>query len=198
MSSRTAIALSLSAAGLVLALAWTRPVEQEPPPRLAHFAEFDRLIHAAATGDLPLAAVVARDLTAGPEAEGVSDADEALIGGALGFIPFAETPEELAEATARAAAACGACHASLAVPAPQRGLWSHAGAADWLAHGLVWHDEAAPPAAAPPSTVTSAWSTPLPEDTGAGAIRGHAGRTARALTACAGCHGNETRLPESP
>ncbi|TNE90909.1 MAG: hypothetical protein EP330_07040 [Deltaproteobacteria bacterium] len=181
-----------AALGAILVFALTRPPAPEPAPRLSHFAEFDRLVRAAWTGDRPLAGLVATDLTAGPEADANSDA-VATVGGALGFIGFAEDAEELADAVSRAAAGCGECHTSLGIPAPPRPAWSHETSGAWLAHGLVWGEPASPPGGAAPIEVTAGWDAPLPKDSAD--LDEHALRVARAWTSCVACHAHETELP---
>lgn len=195
MDRRRAIAAALAGLALVLWMVLSAEPPPSPLPRdLAHFAEFDRLVKAAWTGDRPLAGVVARDLTAGPEGEGMAEAAQEQVGGALGFVGFAEDAEELATAVARAAAGCGECHADASVPAPPRPAWTHASSGTWLAHGLVWAAPADPPEGAEPAEIVADWHQPLPEDTGASedGVR----RVARAWARCAGCHATETALPE--
>lgn len=189
------IGVALAGLGLVVgAVLWPSEPPPEPIPRLGHFSEFQRLERAAWTGDLPLAAVVARDLTAGEEGVGAEDA-EARIGGALGFIGFAEDGEELAEAVTVAASGCGSCHVELAVSAPPRPPWTHHLAAEWLFWGLVWGDDQAPMDGSELSEIAMGYRAMLPMDTGSSASE-HTRRVARTLQKCTPCHAHTTALAE--
>ncbi|MCO4743721.1 MAG: hypothetical protein KC912_02960 [Proteobacteria bacterium] len=191
----------LAALALILAWAFRQPPEPVGPQLLAHYAEYPRLVKAAWTGDRPLAGVVARDLTAGPEGESADVATltaQDAVGGALGFIGFAEDAEELAEAVAAASAGCGSCHATLEVMPPPRPRWAHASAGEWLAWGLVWGDDTPPTAGAEPlDQVEGAYAVKRSSDTGdATPEQAHLTRVGQAWAACASCHQSETQLPQ--
>jgi cytochrome c553 len=197
---RSSIPIVVGVTCLIIGVAvlFTAPSSPPVPTATAHFDEFDRLVLAATTGDVPLAGIVARDLTAGPEAEGIDEEIEATLGGALGFLPFAEDAEELSLATARAAQACGSCHERMKVLSPPRPPWTHETAGRWIAWGLVWSDRRSPPENEPPLSVTAEWARPLPADTGSAVSTTRTEttrRAARAWTTCAGCHLHQTDLP---
>lgn len=66
------------------------------------------------------------------------------LGGALGFVRFAEDEAELAEAVAAMGQACGSCHLLDGISGPPRPEWGE-DPAGWVAWGLVWGQPGAPP-----------------------------------------------------
>jgi cytochrome c553 len=156
-----------------------RPEPAPPPP--AHYEAWDALVDAAWHGDTEAVGTHLEAMIGGPPVDGATgpaaEAD-ATLGGALGFLRVAQTPDDLAMGITRAASACGACHAAEAVPAPLAPEWSHPTAAAWAVDAVVWHRPDVPRAAV------------LPAEAGAAlASDGAAARARSLLVACAGCHG---------
>ena len=157
---------------------------EEPASLVAtgHYARFDALVEATSRADYDDAAILARDLTAGAPADHPAGQEAAArIGGALGFVQFAEQPDELALAVARAASACGACHGAAAVEAPSPPPGTHATAGLRAVDVLVWNRGAALPPAGDDAIlarVRDAWS----------GAEGEVARASAVLEACAGCH----------
>lgn len=147
-----------------------------------HYARFDALVGAACRADYDDAAILARDLTAGaPAGHPASEDAVTRIGGALGFVQFAEQPDEIALAVARAASACGDCHAAAGVEPPAPPPWTHASGALRAVDALVWDRGAELPPAGDDAVlarVRASWS----------GAEGGVPRASAVLEACAGCH----------
>jgi cytochrome c553 len=148
-------------------------------------------VEKAALGEFESAAGVARDLTAGPQGEVEGAAEEAgsgKVGAALGFVGFAEDPEELADAITSAASGCGLCHAATGALPPERPVWSHLSGAAWVVDGLVWSRTEAPPMGGEPplDALAETWARPAESDVEV-ASEGEV-RAARVVAACARCH----------
>lgn len=157
--------------------------ESEPITRIAHYAEWERLVDAAATGDLEKARIIAPDLTEGAAGDVRTPAGEdasGRIGGALAFVGFAEDAEELAAAVAAAAAGCGTCHGAVGALPPEPVAFSHESGARWAADGVAWNRvaEVPPGESEAVQRIRAAWAGPDPE-----------ARLEALLVACAGCHG---------
>jgi hypothetical protein len=181
----SAVTLGIASAGLLLTAAGCTCRSEppaEPPP--AHYAGWELLVDAAATGDLETAQKLAQELDGGPLAEG-DDAGVAEVGAGLGFLGIAEDASEAADGVAAAASGCGACHAARSVrPLDDRPAWEHRTGARWAAWGLVWNDAAAPPAGdATLNPLSLRWADPTDTD-----VDPERARAARLVAACADCH----------
>ncbi len=171
----------------------------EEPERtvvFGHYAEWDRLVDAAAHGDLEIAREVASGLTGGAPAEAGPEAKQqgtSRIGAALGFLSFAEDEVELADAVVSAAGGCGSCHEAVGVPPPEAPPWTHETGARWVVDGLVWGRAGRPPRGGDDvrEGLSEVWAAPIPRDTGPATPAEAEVRAARVLVACAACHGGD-------
>jgi hypothetical protein len=148
---------------------------------MAHYAGWDALVEAAWRKDADRVRAIAVDMAPGPEGDAPAGADGlATTSGALGFVGFAASGEELAGGIAVAARGCGECHAAVGAVAPPRPAWTHETAAAWAVDAAVWTREGSPSGDVP-IEVASAWSEPV-------ALDSPQTRVERVLTACGSCH----------
>lgn len=175
---------------LLLALACTcAPSDPDgrpgaPPVEQGHFDEWDRLVRAAASGDVETAKVVGADLT---EGDAVDHEGAARVGGAKGFLHVAQDAHDVIDAVVVAATGCGECHADLSVPPPALPSWAHHDAAHRATARLAWphaEDVDQPPPPGEDDAETTVLATFQEADSPGAAAEA-------VLGACVACHGPE-------
>jgi len=138
-------------------------------------------VNATLQGEVETARFLAADLRPGDMPE-VADDGGALekIGGGLGFIQMAQTPQEAVDGLAAVVVGCGSCHEAVGLGTKRMGPWEHTSSGLKMTLSAVYPPVVPPPKKGPELTaVRAAW------DGAEGEIEE---RLAAALGACVTCH----------
>jgi hypothetical protein len=156
------------------------PLAAEVGP--AHFGRFHGLVNTAIDGDVEASKFLARSLQEGDVPEVVDDGGgHEKVGGGLGYVQMAQSPEDVVDGLAAAAVGCGLCHSAAGVQSPQLGAWTHESAGLRLVLGAVFDTPSDVPAdGAELAGVRQAWEGAADQKLD--------DRLAAALMACLRCH----------
>ena len=110
-----------------------------PTASSGHFPRFHALVNATLQGEVETARFLAADLRPSdlPEVDDDGGAAE-KIGGGLGFLQTASTPEDAVDGLAAVGSGCGSCHAAAGVGGKRMGPWTHPTAGLRLSLGAVF------------------------------------------------------------